>query len=378
MHARTQIATWFEFVMWWVGLGVLSSIGLGTGMHSGFLFLFPHILRICLAAERCGSTDFDSRADMWYRGGNAFECRSQGPGVTFYSLWSKAIVPAVLWGAGTAIGEVPPYLVSYMRARAALKARHHRHQRSAQDAADFAAQEGHLDGQTGGLLGYLETGAARWMLLAVKRLGFVGIVLLSSWPNSLFDLCGMFAGHVMMPFSTFFLGTLLGKGVIKVNGQVVVAISLFRRSSREALLTWAERHMPFKVPGMQQAIPQLLHAKINAQIAKFQGRIATHEAEKAAGASLASLLDLSAWQRLGPRELLGALCPSPWSAVMLLFVGIFLKSCVEQMAQAYLRDSRAGDDEYFGSPKTPVVPGTGRSAAAPRRTAARTTRTPGN
>jgi hypothetical protein len=34
------------FAVWWVGLGVLSSIGLGTGMHSGMLFLFPHILKV--------------------------------------------------------------------------------------------------------------------------------------------------------------------------------------------------------------------------------------------------------------------------------------------------------------------------------------------
>jgi hypothetical protein len=35
-----------QFVVWWVGLGVLSSIGLGTGMHSGLLFLFPHMLKV--------------------------------------------------------------------------------------------------------------------------------------------------------------------------------------------------------------------------------------------------------------------------------------------------------------------------------------------
>ena len=45
-----------EFVVWWVGLGVLSSIGLGTGMHSGLLFLFPHILKVCRSAEACGAT----------------------------------------------------------------------------------------------------------------------------------------------------------------------------------------------------------------------------------------------------------------------------------------------------------------------------------
>jgi hypothetical protein len=37
---------WTLYVVWWVGLGVLSSIGLGTGMHSGLLFLFPHMLKV--------------------------------------------------------------------------------------------------------------------------------------------------------------------------------------------------------------------------------------------------------------------------------------------------------------------------------------------
>ncbi len=39
---------WVEFAVWWLGLGVLSSIGLGTGMHSGLLFLFPHMLKVGL------------------------------------------------------------------------------------------------------------------------------------------------------------------------------------------------------------------------------------------------------------------------------------------------------------------------------------------
>lgn len=39
---------WTLYTTWWLGLGVLSSIGLGTGMHSGLLFLFPHMLKVCL------------------------------------------------------------------------------------------------------------------------------------------------------------------------------------------------------------------------------------------------------------------------------------------------------------------------------------------
>lgn len=37
---------WVLYTTWWISLGVLSSIGLGTGMHSGLLFLFPHMLKV--------------------------------------------------------------------------------------------------------------------------------------------------------------------------------------------------------------------------------------------------------------------------------------------------------------------------------------------
>ncbi|POM68595.1 hypothetical protein PHPALM_15227, partial [Phytophthora palmivora] len=47
-----------KFVVWWVGLGVLSSVGLGTGMHSGILFLFPHIFLVVQAAHESISLDF--------------------------------------------------------------------------------------------------------------------------------------------------------------------------------------------------------------------------------------------------------------------------------------------------------------------------------
>lgn len=42
-----------KYVAWWIGLGVLSSIGLGTGMHSGLLFLFPHMLKVRARARSC-------------------------------------------------------------------------------------------------------------------------------------------------------------------------------------------------------------------------------------------------------------------------------------------------------------------------------------
>ncbi|GMT20717.1 hypothetical protein PFISCL1PPCAC_12014, partial [Pristionchus fissidentatus] len=40
---------------WWVLLGVLSSIGLGSGLHTFLLYLGPHIAAVTLAAYECNS-----------------------------------------------------------------------------------------------------------------------------------------------------------------------------------------------------------------------------------------------------------------------------------------------------------------------------------
>ena len=48
-----KVELWFWWAVWWLGLGILSSIGLGTGMHSGLLFLFPHMLKVILPPP-CG------------------------------------------------------------------------------------------------------------------------------------------------------------------------------------------------------------------------------------------------------------------------------------------------------------------------------------
>lgn len=47
-----KVELWFWYTVWWVGLGILSSIGLGTGMHSGLLFLFPHMLKVTVSSVK--------------------------------------------------------------------------------------------------------------------------------------------------------------------------------------------------------------------------------------------------------------------------------------------------------------------------------------
>lgn len=55
----------------------------------------------------------------------------------------------------------------------------------------------------------------------------MGILLCASIPNPLFDLAGITCGHFMVPFSTFFGATLIGKAIVKMHIQQLFVIFLF-------------------------------------------------------------------------------------------------------------------------------------------------------
>ena len=85
-----------EYVVWWVGLGVLSSIGLGSGLQTGVLFMFPHIIKVCLTAEACRSTRFESFTAIWFRVSESlFVCPDgpPGPPPTYFDIWKLVIIP---------------------------------------------------------------------------------------------------------------------------------------------------------------------------------------------------------------------------------------------------------------------------------------------
>lgn len=42
------------FALYWIVLGVASSIGLGTGLHTFVLYLGPHIAKVAIASTHCG------------------------------------------------------------------------------------------------------------------------------------------------------------------------------------------------------------------------------------------------------------------------------------------------------------------------------------
>jgi hypothetical protein len=52
---RQTIIDMSIFALYWIGLGVASSIGLGTGLHTFVLYLGPHIAQVTLAANECNA-----------------------------------------------------------------------------------------------------------------------------------------------------------------------------------------------------------------------------------------------------------------------------------------------------------------------------------
>lgn len=46
--------------LYWIGLGILSSVGFGTGLHTFILYLGPHIAKVTLAAYECNALNFPS------------------------------------------------------------------------------------------------------------------------------------------------------------------------------------------------------------------------------------------------------------------------------------------------------------------------------
>lgn len=207
---------WAEFYVieaaWWVILGILSSVGFGTGLHSGLMFLFPHVMQVVGAAEACGTS---TGLVSWYQHPCKLDCSTtygvkDGSTLTIFRLWTMVTIQCMLWGFGTAVGELPPYLVSKAARLAGAKGSDYElEKKEAREKTDVFSK------------------MKMWTVDFTEKHGFLGVFLLASWPNAAFDMCGMCCGYVLMNFWTFFIACSLGKGVVKVNSQAVFFVVLF-------------------------------------------------------------------------------------------------------------------------------------------------------
>ncbi|XP_041348146.1 vacuole membrane protein 1-like [Gigantopelta aegis] len=209
---------------YWVGLGILSSVGLGTGLHTFLLYLGPHIASVTLAAYECMSVDFPEPPYP-----NEIVCPDkEDKSMTLWIIMSKVRLEAIMWGAGTAIGELPPYFM----ARAARVSGADLDDDEFEEIEELIHEKAiHPDD-----MNFMEKAKLSVHNL-VQRVGFFGILACASIPNPLFDLAGITCGHFLIPFWTFFGATLIGKAVIKMHIQKLFVIFLFSKEHVELLVS---------------------------------------------------------------------------------------------------------------------------------------------
>ncbi|KAH9682739.1 vacuole membrane protein KMS1 [Citrus sinensis] len=223
-----ELSEYFRFGLWWVALGVASSIGLGSGLHTFVLYLGPHIALFTIKAMQCGRVDLKSapydtiqlkRGPSWLdkdcdEFGPPLFSSSEGSRVPLSSILPQVQLEAILWGVGTALGELPPYFIS---------------------RADCSNE--------------------------VSSINDISLIIFSNFssvcvPNPLFDLAGIMCGQFGVPFWKFFLATLIGKAIIKTHIQ---------------LLDWIENELIWVlslVPGFAPVLPSLV-AKLHTMRAKY-------------------------------------------------------------------------------------------------------------
>ena len=209
---QETIQSWEGYLAWcgwWVGLGILSSVGLGTGLHTFLLYLGPHIAAVTMAAYECNSLEFpqppypaqilcpEGQANV--TGAEAEDVVASAVTVTVWAILAKVRVEAFCWGAGTAIGELPPYFM-------ARAARLSGSEPSEEEEEFHDLQEKLKNPEKMTRFERMKYSVQH----LVEKVGFFGILACASIPNPLFDLAGITCGHFLIPFWTFFGATLIG------------------------------------------------------------------------------------------------------------------------------------------------------------------------
>lgn len=153
-----------------------------------------------------------------------------------------------------------------------------------------------------------------WMINFLQKHGFWGVLLMAAYPNMAFDLCGICCGHFLMPFWQFLAATFIGKALIKSNMQACFFIMLFTPEHLERFVSFVESVIPDALDPCVWIQGKECHILLKDMLKKvgsdFQKKI-----DGNVGAAEFSL----------PKML--------WNWIMIIFIGYFVISCVEQFAR---------------------------------------------
>ncbi|XP_047335162.1 vacuole membrane protein KMS1-like [Impatiens glandulifera] len=314
-----ELRQYLQFGLWWVALGVASSIGLGSGLHTFVLYLGPHVAFFTIKAMQCGRVDLKNglydtiqlkRVPSWLDK----DCSEFGPPlisslhdsrVPLSSILPQVQVEAVLWGIGTALGELPPYFISRAAQLSGGKI-------DAMEELDSSSTKD--DGAIASRLNKMK----RWLLSHAQYLNFFTILVLASVPNPLFDLAGIMCGQFGIPFWEFFLATLIGKAIIKTHIQTVFIILVCNNQ----LLDWIENELIWVfsfIPGLSAILPNVI-SKLHAAKEKYMASSSSHPSPN---------MKVKKWW--------GMSFTSFWNTIVWLMIMNFLLKIVTATAQKYLK-----------------------------------------
>ncbi|KAL3381881.1 hypothetical protein AABB24_001797 [Solanum stoloniferum] len=313
-----ELLRYLRFGLWWLVLGVASSIGLVSGLHTFVLYLGPHIALFTIKSVSCGRVDIKSAPydTIQLRSGPSWldkDCSEFGPPlfsvpgarVPLTSILNQIQLEAILWGIGTALGELPPYFISR--------------------AASISGREGELmedldsaSKEDSGIINNHLKQIKKWLLSNRQYLNFFTILVLASVPNPLFDLAGIMCGQFGIPFWKFFTATLIGKAIIKTHIQTAFIISVCNNQLMDFIENQLVRVLGL-IPGVASFLPNII-SKLHIAREKYMA------ASPPVSSAKAKKWDLS----LG----------SVWNTVVWLMLLNFSAKIVNTTAKGYLREQQ--------------------------------------
>tara|TARA_B110000495_G_C22921828_1_gene538550 strand:+ start:165 stop:1055 length:891 start_codon:yes stop_codon:yes gene_type:complete len=175
--------------LYWVILGIFSTIGFGFGLQTGVFFVVPFILN-----------EYNNTLQITEHSTGHLDILEQTV-YTKLSVFFKTLPIVICWGIGSAIGEIPPFLI-----------------------AKYNTNKGEV-------LTIINASSFRNVLLLLERYKFRTIIFMSAWPNFTFDMCGLMCGYYDMSLPDFLIPTIIGKSLIKSPLQSLFIIFVYSYSN---------------------------------------------------------------------------------------------------------------------------------------------------
>ncbi|KAJ8600461.1 hypothetical protein CTAYLR_001459 [Chrysophaeum taylorii] len=293
--ASKALETFLLYCAWWFFCGVLSTIGLGSGLQTGALFLFPHVARLALEWRKCGGAAFDGQfRDSWFATRpRLLACveREKKRRAPWRVLMARVVLPGVFSGAGSAVGELVPFAL----ARAMTS--------TGRDPFQLLVPDGEDEPRL-----FSTTRAA--LERSLRSYAFLKIFVLAAIPNAFFDLCGLVCGSIGVSFATFFVAVLCAKALVRTPLQTTCVAALVASLADDR---------PVQGSGVVVWLKNAAKRLTDRLVVQAAGN--HHDDQAAAAAAAAADLGVFATLKRG------------WTLVTLLLFALFISSTIEQVAQ---------------------------------------------